>query len=151
MLRLAGLLSFLCAIGAGYGAGHLGLTLFGAPPPQTTALAVVSADQTTVQDRPQAERIPWPDAFGVFVPEPPAPEPEPEPEPEEVRINLNYVLKGLFANGDAAWAIVSGPEGEYLLRVDDELPGGAIVAQIDTEGVLLNTPQGPQLIAFDEE
>jgi hypothetical protein len=140
------LLGFLCAIGAGYGAGHLGLTLFGAPVPEENVVVRVDP-QSVAATQAGGEQPPWPDAFGVFVPEPPAP---PEPEPEAVVVNLNYLLKGLFANGSTAWAIVSDPSGEYLLRAGDELPGGALVKSIDKAGVWLETPQGPQLIAFDD-
>jgi hypothetical protein len=65
-------------------------------------------------------------------------------------VNHNYLLKGLFASSDSSWAIVADGGGEYLLRKGDELPGGALVSDINEEGVWLDTAQGRELIAFGE-
>ncbi|WP_069301079.1 type II secretion system protein N [Neptunicoccus sediminis] len=136
------------AIAAGYGAGHLGLTLFAGGPPVADARiaperVAVARDAVAPQDI-----VPWPDAFGVFVPD--AVAPPPPPEPEEVVVNLDYTLTGLFASASSAWAIVAGPDGEHLLRKGDELPGGVLVQEITRAGVELQTPQGRQMIAFEE-
>jgi hypothetical protein len=90
---------------------------------------------------------PWVDIFGLYEPDPPVPEAS---GPEVTIVNHSYLLKGLFASSDSSWAIVADGGGEYLLRKGDELPGGALVSDINEEGVWLDTAQGRELIAFDE-
>lgn len=137
------------AIVAGYGAGHLGLTLFAGGPPVADARIAPERLVVPVEPAARQESLPWPDAFGVYVPDAVAP-PPPPPEPEEVVVNLDYTLTGLFASASSAWAIVAGPDGEHLLRKGDELPGGVLVHKITRAGVELQTPQGRQMIAFEE-
>lgn len=132
----------------GYGAGHLGLTLFAGTAPLAADLAPLERQQAVVVTADRAQTPPWPDAFGVYVPD--VVVVEAAPVVAEVVVNLNYTLTGLFASATAAWAIVADPGGEYLLRQGDELPGGVLVTQITKQGVELQTPQGPQLIAFEE-
>lgn len=137
------------AIAAGYGAGHLGLTLSAGTAPLAADLAPLDRAQAVVVDADRAETPPWPDAFGVYVPD--VVVVKAAPVKEEVVVNVNYTLTGLFASANAAWAIVADGGGEYLLRKGDELPGGVLVTQITKKGVELQTPQGPQLIAFEEK
>lgn len=139
-------MGFLAAIAAGYGGGHLGLTLWGQNAPEQTRLAPVSTTLILPQTAPKEDQ-PWPTAFGQYVPDPQTPE---VTEPTEPVVNYAYVLKGLFANAADSWAIVQDSTGDYLLRIGDELPGGAIVSNITADGVFLDTAQGPELIAFDE-
>ncbi len=144
---------FFTAIAAGFGLGHLGLTILGQ---QQDGGSAQIAKAPRVPASPEPEAAPplvWPDVFGRYEPQPPAPEPAPEPEaePQPPQALPEYVLRGLFASQDNSWAIVSDPVGEYLLRVGDELPGGALVDEITEDGVWLQTGQGRALIAFDDE
>ncbi|MDR6267594.1 hypothetical protein [Roseobacter sp. N2S] len=124
------------------------MTLFASPAPLAADLAPLDQQQVAVVDTDTIETPPWPDAFGVYVPD--VVVVETAPVEQEVVVNVNYTLTGLFASATAAWAIVADGGGEYLVREGDELPGGGLVTRITKQGVELETPQGPQRIAFEE-
>ena len=95
-------MGFLAAIAAGYGGGHLGLTLWGQNTPKNTRLAPVATAAVLPQATP-TEDPPWPPAFGQYVPEPQTPKPA---APTEPVVNYAYVLKGLFANGADSLSLI---------------------------------------------
>lgn len=140
-------MGFFAAIAAGFGAGHLGLTLLGGQQGATAVIVTSAPDVTNTPEPKSTADTPWPAVFGTYEPDAPAPA---APEPVVTVVNHNYTLKGLFASSANSWAIVSDPGGEYLLRTGDELPGGALVDEITEEGVWLETAQGRELIAFGE-
>lgn len=109
----------------------------------------VNQHETQVAAIPSAKDVakPWVDIFGIYQPDSPT---QVTTEQAPAVVNHNYLLKGLFASADSSWAIVADPTGEYLLRAGDELPGGALVSDINEEGVWLMTSQGRELIAFGE-
>ena len=58
-------------------------------------------------------------------------------------------MRGLVTSGEARWAIVSSDGRDLLVREEDELDGGWIVAAIETHGVTLTKGERRELIAFD--
>ncbi|MBV1863497.1 MAG: hypothetical protein KUG74_03590 [Rhodobacteraceae bacterium] len=141
------MLGFIAAIAAGFGTGHLGLSLLGQQQDITARVKASTPGPVDVLEPQAVPPAPWPDIFGKFEPDA---LPVPEPEPPVRVVSHSYILKGLFASARNSWAIVSDPGGEYLLRKGDELPGGALVEDISEEGVWLITAQGRELIAFGE-
>ncbi len=146
------MIGFFAAIGAGFGIGHLGLALLGQQHKGNLAVMADAPAMPLRRPPPETQALSWPDLFGSYEPQPPSPPPEPavEPEPQPPQSSPDYVLKGLFSSDEFSWAIVSDPVGEYLLRIGDELPGGALVRQITEEGVWLETGQGLVLIRFED-
>jgi len=145
--RLIGIFVFAATIALGFAAGHLGLTLLSRQIFVENSQERVLATMVVEPSVQALEITPWPAAFGQYIPDPPPPEPVVEQAPI---VNYAYRLKGLFSVGTNAWAIVDGTEGEVLLKLGDELPGGAIVTDISPEGVWLKAPTGRELIAFEE-
>ena len=113
-------------------------------PPQAPVPAVVAAALQAAGSGPQPP-MRWPPLFGEPQPpappepEPPAPEPEPQPPAPPID-GLGYSLKGVVRVGDTAWALVSHPTGERLVRPGDALGEGLTVERIDGEGVWVARP-----------
>jgi len=138
---------FAATIALGFAVGHLGMTLLSRQILVEDGQELVLAAMAVEPKVEIRETVPWPAAFGQYTPDPPPPEPVVEQAPI---VNYAYRLKGLFSVGTNAWAIVDGNEGEVLLKLGDELPGGAIVTDITPDGVWLKAPTGRELIAFEE-
>ena len=150
MRRLATWVTFISAIWLGYGVVQLGLTAAEAPagadlPMLNTApMAAAATDQTSA--------APMPALFGTYRPPEPQPPAPVEAQPPTPPISsLGYSLRGVFASGDDSWAIVSHPTGEQILRVDDELTPGMVVARIDEAGLWVRTANGDELMGFDQQ
>ena len=138
-----GLLTFVAAIGLGFGASQLVLTLAqkGAPAPAPVQInaALAAVETNAPKDLPDG----WPAVFEPYVPDPPkAPTPPKQAE--------RYRLIGLVAGGESGWAIMGASDGDRLIRAGDRLVGGEIVLDIAPDGVWIDRDGTKVQIAFEE-
>lgn len=142
-MRGLGILTLAAAIGCGFGAGQIGLTLLGRgaelPAPVQIGAALAAVENATPV--PTAED--WPPVFDPYVPDPPKTQ-------APVKKLEKYRLVGLVAGGDNGWAILTASDGDRLIRSGDRLIGGETVLEIAPDGVWIERAGERVLIAFEE-
>lgn len=99
-----------------------------------------------VSEEPRSAVLTWLPIFGV--PEAPPPEEEivaPEPPP-----SFDYDLKGVIASGEIRWAILSGSDGDLIVREGDRVDD-ALIRSIHSGGIDVELGGETLSVRFSED
>lgn len=142
VMRGLGLLTFVAAIGCGYGGSKLALVLAGPGAQMPEPVQITAALAAVESNAPRALPDVWPAVFGPYVPDPPK-------AANAARATERYRLIGLVAGGAGGWAIIGASDGDRLIRAGDRLIGGESVLEIAPDGVWIAREGARVLIAFE--
>jgi hypothetical protein len=155
-VRGSALALLAAAVACGYGVAALALALTMPPAPPDAEFSPPPPAPAAIAPEPPPARD-WPALFGL--PPPPAPaepppapaaETDPEPEPEPIP-PLDARLRGLAMDESGGWALIDLDGRVVMARPGSSLDGHRRVAEILPDGVRLDGPDGPELLAFADE